>query len=385
MKIHQFTRVALLIAAIVGLSAGCGKDDPVMSMNGTGTAGVDAPEQQAGASGMTTAGQRAMEPGMAGRASTAGMSAAGRGMTTAGTMGSAGTMGTPAAGTGGAAGEMEMPTAGTGAAGMDPSPDAGTPDSGMTGMGSCCSDGDCLCHGDAPSALTSAEGPYATDSYTIPAGCVYYPTDAEPPFAAVAISDGFVGSGGCVLAQTGGWGPLYASHGIVAMIINTTGADQPPTRGRKLGTGIAAFKEENERSDSPLFGKLAGRYGTSGFSMGGGGTTYATQDDPSLLSSVAVMPWGPVSLGVTVPTLVICGVADTIAPCALHGAPLYGGLGDDVPKMRVDVTAGHSGQPTAGGGRAGEFGLAFQKVFLEGDERWRPLLVAADAAATNIE
>ena len=34
---------------------------------------------------------------------------------------------------------------------------------------------------------------------------------------------------------------------------------------------------ENTKNGSPLFGKLSGRYGTSGFSMGGGGTTYAAR------------------------------------------------------------------------------------------------------------
>jgi hypothetical protein len=254
-----------------------------------------------------------------------------------------------------------------------------------TGDGSCCSDGDCICREEPPSALTSDDGPYAVESYAHDAGCIYYPTDAEPPFSAVAISDGFGGSGGCGRTQTDGWGPLYASHGIVAMIINTTGGDQPNVRGTKLTAGVEAFKAENENSSSPLHQKLAGRYGTSGFSMGGGGTSYASADDSSLKSSVAVMPWGPVRMGVEVPTLVICGSSDGIASCASHGNGLYSGIGDSVPKMRVTVTSGHVGQPTADGGKSGEYGLAFQKVFLDGDERWRPLLVAAESDETNIQ
>jgi hypothetical protein len=251
--------------------------------------------------------------------------------------------------------------------------------------GTCCADGDCLCHGDPPSSLTSEDGPFNYDSYTVPEGCVYYPTDAEPPFAAVSISDGFVGTGGCGLAQTGLWGPLYASWGIVAMVINTGGGDQPPTRGQKLGGGIEAFKRENGSSSSPLYEKLSGRYGTSGFSMGGGGTTYASESDPSLLSSVAIMPWGPTRGSVTVPTLVICGASDGIASCGSHGTPFYGRMSDSVSKMRVTVSGGHNGQPTAGGGDSGEWGLAFTKVFLEGDERWRSLLVGGDATETNIQ
>jgi hypothetical protein len=53
--------------------------------------------------------------------------------------------------------------------------------------------------------------------------------------------------------------------------------------------------------------------------------------------------------------------------------------------MRVQITSGHAGQPSSGGGKSGEYGLAFQKVFLENDERWRPLLVAADSIEDNLQ
>jgi hypothetical protein len=237
-----------------------------------------------------------------------------------------------------------------------------------------------------PTALTSDLGQYKTDSYDLfGVGCVYYPTDADPPFAAVAIADGFGGSGGCGLTQTNDWGPLYASWGIVAMIVDTGAADQPIQRGAALSGGIAAFKMENMTSSSPLYQKLAGRYGTSGFSMGGGGTTYAAASDPTLLSNVAIMAWGPVS-GITVPSLFICGTADTLAGCGLGamGSGAYAGIADSVPKMIVTLNSIHYGQPDADGGKSGQYGLAFQKVFLEGDERWRPLLVAAPADDSTI-
>ena len=271
------------------------------------------------------------------------------------------------------------------APGVDSDDDATAMGGGSMANGACCSDGDCLCHGAEPSGLTSREGPYATDSYTIRgAGCVYYPTDAEPPFAAVTVSDGFLGSGGCGSFQTGRWGPLYASHGIVAMIVDTGSSDQPRARGQALIEGIAAFKAENENSSSPLFGKMSGRYGTSGFSMGGGGTTYAAAEDSTLRTNIAIMPWGPVSQAVTVPTLVICGSSDGTAPCRSHGTPFFNRLGD-IPKMRITVSSGHAGQPSSGGGASGEAGLAFQKVFLEGDERWRPLLAGVRADESNIQ
>jgi hypothetical protein len=169
------------------------------------------------------------------------------------------------------------------------------------------------------------------------------------------------------------------------MIVVTGSFDQPAQRATALLDGIAGFKAENQNSGSPLFGKLAGRYGTSGFSMGGGGTTIAASQDPSLLTSVAIMPWGPTGQGVTVPTLIICGSSDGTASCTTHGTPAYNEIPDSTPKMRVTVTSGHAGQPTAGGGASGEWGLAFQKVFLDGDERWRPVLLSGNSNDTTIQ
>ena len=372
---------------------GCGGDEPGTGVMPTqpGPAGMSALPGAAGMSS-TLAGRAAAGMGAAGRSTTP-MTAAGRGASGMGASGSGAagmTMATAGmtsmAGSGGAAG-MAMSMAGSGgAAGMAMAGAGGASGgSAMPGKGMCCKDGNCLCHGPDPMGLTSSKGPYNTKSYTVGAGCIFYPTDAEPPFAAVAVSDGFLGAGGCSSFQTGQWGPFYASHGIVAMIVNTGSSDQPNQRARALASGISAFKSENMKSGSPLMGKLAGRYGTSGFSMGGGGTTYAARDDKTLLSDVAIMPWGPVNSGVTVPTLVICGSSDGTAPCASHGTPAYNGISNDVPKMRIQISSGHAGQPSSGGGMSGKVGLAFQKVFLEGDERWRPLLVGAMSVATNIK
>jgi hypothetical protein len=252
------------------------------------------------------------------------------------------------------------------------------------GAGACCKDGDCLCHGEPPAAPTSAAGPFKTMSYDIAsAGCVHYPTDAEPPFAAVTISDGFGGSGGCGPSQTGQWGPLYASWGIVAMIIHTGSGDQPAQRGTKLTAAVAAFKMENMKSGSPLMGKLSGRYGTSGFSMGGGGTTFSAMKDPMLKSNVSIMAWAPATSGISVPSLFIFGSSDTLA--GTMGMSAYRSIADTTPKMAVTVNSGHAGQPTSGGGASGKAGLAFQKVYLEGDERWKPILAMIDATDSNIK
>jgi hypothetical protein len=354
-------KTAAVIAALL-MGAACGGDD-------------DGDDDSAGAG----------SGGSLPVAGSGGSAAAGSGGSAAGSGGSGGKgAAMSSGGTGGS-----TPQTGAGGSGGATAIDAGMMmgDAGMMmemGPGACCSDGDCLCHGDPPSAPTSDEGPFETESYDLAgAGCVYYPTNAEPPFAAVAVSDGYLGTGGCGRAQTGLWGPLYASWGIVTMVIDTSGQDQPADRGRKLGAGIEAFKAENTNMGSPLFGKLSGRYGTSGFSMGGGGTTIAAAADPTLKSNVAIMAYGPTRDGLEVPSLYIFGSSDGLANTM--GMATYNATDDTIPKMVVTVNSGHAGQPTAGGGKSGEAGLAFQKVFLEGDERWRPVLLMVDADPSTVK
>jgi hypothetical protein len=244
------------------------------------------------------------------------------------------------------------------------------------GAGKCCASGDCLCHGPDPMGLTTAKGPYQTMSAPIMTGTVYYPTgDAEPPFAAVVLCGGFLNTG----PEMESWAPLYASYGIVTVIVTTTGADLPDLRATKLLAAVDELEMMNKATSGPLAGKLAGRYGTSGYSMGGGGTTIASGSRATLKTSVGLAPWGGVGEGVKVPTLLLCGDADTVAPCAMAEG-VYGGIPEPTPKMLIQIAGGVThfnwfGPTDAGGGTSGKYALAFQKVFLEGDERWKPLLL----------
>ncbi|HET9933748.1 MAG TPA: hypothetical protein VFQ35_23755 [Polyangiaceae bacterium] len=256
---------------------------------------------------------------------------------------------------------------------------------GAAGKGSCCSDGDCLCHGPAPTALTSKNGPYGTASLRLQTGTLHYPTDAEPPLAGIAICPGFLNTG----PEMGPWGPFYASWGIAVIVTDTTGADLPNVRGDKLVAAIEELKAQNMAS-GPLAGKLAGRYGTSGYSMGGGGTTFASAKDPTYRTSIGLAAWGPDGTNVKVPTLFLCSDTDTVAGCG-YSQTAYDAMGS-TSKMLIKVpNATHFNwfDPTdAGQGMSGEYALAFQKVFLEGDQRWRPLLLAKPAqgsGATNIQ
>jgi pimeloyl-ACP methyl ester carboxylesterase len=303
-----------------------------------------------------------------------------------------GTDETPVSGTGGAA---PLGTGGapleTGTGGGWEAPDPGSSDPPQTGTetppaspgtGTCCPSGDCLCHGPGPTGLTSADGPFNTATFNGSTGTVHYPTNAEPPFAAVAVCGGFLNTG----PEMAAWGTFYASHGIVTIITSTLGSDFPEVRATKLLASIEELKGQNTNASSPLFGKLAGRYGTSGYSMGGGGTTIASRTDATLRTSVGLASWNPTGTNVTVPTLLLCGSSDTTAPCSMSQSA-YGAIPSSTPKMMVSIAGvGHLswfGPTSAGGGVSGETALAFQKVFLEGDERWRPYLLQSRGTVTK--
>lgn len=403
-QVHRVLGGLLLLTACGGLSEDDGGPGGERGVGGSGagaTGGFDPGLGKGGAGGFSGSGfggagtaGAGSGVGGAGRAGAGGGfggagQAGGGGAGVGGTSG-AGPAGAGGVGVGGAGGVGPADAGGSGGiggkggTGVTDGGGGGTTDSGG-GKGTCCPSGDCLCHGPAPTGLTSKAGPFKTATFTIAAGTVHYPTDAEPPFAGVSICPGFTNAG----PEMAPWGPFYASHGIVTVVTNTIGTDGPDIRATKLLAAITQLKAENTKSGGPLNGKLAGRYGTSGYSMGGGGTTLATITDSTLKTSIGLAAWGGNGAGVKVPTLLLCGSSDTVAPCSMSES-VYPAITANTPKMMVNIAgANHFNwfDPVdAGGGNSGETALAFQKVFLEGDERWRPfLLQTRGMKTTNIQ
>jgi pimeloyl-ACP methyl ester carboxylesterase len=269
----------------------------------------------------------------------------------------------------------------TGASPSDPEQQPSDDSIDSTLIGECCSDGNCLCHGPAPTAPTDRDGSFRTASLSVDTGTLFYPEDAEPPFAGLAICAGFLNTGREILD----WGQFFASHGIVTLVTTTNGADFPAVRASKLAASIEELKSMDAESGTPVSGRMSGRYGTSGYSMGGGGTTIATTNDKSLLSSVGLAPWEPTGRGVVTPTLLMCGSTDGTAPCSMaEGA--YREIPETTPKMVVELPrVGHLawlGGPT-GVDDGGALALAFNKLYLEGDERWRSILLGIGGNLTT--
>jgi hypothetical protein len=227
----------------------------------------------------------------------------------------------------------------------------------------CCRDGNCLTHGTPPADITPADGPFQYQSYPGATGTIYYPTDAAPPFAGFALCGGLNNTG----EEMQEWGPFYASWGIVIIITTTLDSDVNEERATKLLASIDELKSENNNPLSPLNGQMSHRYGTAGYSMGGGGTTIASTNDPTFKSSMGLAPFLPLG-GMSVPTLFLEGALDPVA----GAAPVQTAPGTPSLQVVFDLYSHFNWYgPTP---EDANYALAWQKCFLEGDEAWRPYL-----------
>jgi dienelactone hydrolase len=268
--------------------------------------------------------------------------------------------------------------------------------------GSCCSGGDCVCRGGAPTSNTpNGKGPYSTSAYAwnyslgraFGGATVYYPTNAAPPLSGVVMCPGYT----ALQSSIADWGPFFASHGIVLVTIDTiTILDDVNDRANALWDALNVLKAENTRAGSPLRGKLSReRYGLAGWSMGGGGTWIVTRDHPELKSAVTLAGHnltaggGLVSLGSTVPTLMLNGALDTSILGGLgQSEASYAAIDDSTPKLLYSMALDDHfswGTPTTNGNAAGRYVLAWEKVFLEGDTRYRSFLLERGPLAAEWE
>ncbi|HEX5660925.1 MAG TPA: hypothetical protein VFX59_27220 [Polyangiales bacterium] len=232
-------------------------------------------------------------------------------------------------------------------------------------------------------ASASTKGPYAVRTYTAgyrdsPAyadSTIHYPVDGMSPYPGLAFVPGFVSPQSSIQS----WGPFLASHGIVTITIGTnTGTDQPNMRAEALLDALETLRSEHARIGSPLQGKLdTSRFAVAGWSMGGGGALLAGVSRPGLKAVLALCPWNPAYdySALEVPTLLFAATADVLA--GGQQVPFYESLSEGTPKLLWEVNgADHFlfNDPSAQEGAVGRYGLSFLKVFLVGDERYRPFL-----------
>ena len=120
-------------------------------------------------------------------------------------------------------------------------------------------------------------------------GVVYYPINGNPPYKSIVLTPGWGGNS----ASISNWAEFYASHGFIAMRVgpNDEINDSHQQRGEGLLDGIESIKEENTRTDSPLYGMIdENSFSVSGYSMGGGASHNAAMMDNSLKAVISLNP-----------------------------------------------------------------------------------------------
>lgn len=215
---------------------------------------------------------------------------------------------------------------------------------------------------------------------------IYYPVDALAPLASVVIVPGFLANPSSVE----NWGPFYASHGILAMIIGTNSpTDNPEDRANGLLDALETLRQENNRDNSPLNGQIDSlRFAVSGWSMGGGGAQRAAVLDSNRIKAVvALCPWLPApALNHPVPVLIFGGQLDVVAPPGSHANPHYAATPASTDKLKFIVDdGGHqvANDPEGGDGDVGKMALSWLRYYLLDDPCYCPLLLEEPGSASD--
>lgn len=159
-------------------------------------------------------------------------------------------------------------------------------------------------------------------------------------------------AGYLVVAPTSG-GELFPDHARFA---------------RDLSVTIDWLTEQNALAGGWLEGAVdLGRIAASGHSMGGGASILATAADPRIRSvaNLAAAETRPSAIeaaaAITVPSLLISGSADTIAPTDAHQRPIFEAITDAPAQLRIITGGSHCGfidDPSGSGLRGALTGLA---------------------------
>jgi len=233
--------------------------------------------------------------------------------------------------------------------------------------------------GPAPttSILDASRGPFATAQTSVSSvvsgfggGIIYYPTStSEGTFGGIAISPGYTAAWSSI-----SWlGPRLASHGFVVIGIETNSRfDQPASRGQQLLAALDYLVNSSSvrtRVDST-------RLAVAGHSMGGGGTLEAASDRPSLQAAIPLAPWNTDKswTELRVPTLIIGGESDTVAPVSSHSIPFYNSIPASAEKAYLELNNASHFFPQSVNTPTGRQLVAWLKRFVDNDTRYEQFL-----------
>jgi pimeloyl-ACP methyl ester carboxylesterase len=225
--------------------------------------------------------------------------------------------------------------------------------------------------------LDASRGPFATAQTSVSSavagfggGIIYYPTStSEGTFGGIAISPGYTAAWSSI-----SWlGPRLASHGFVVIGIETNSRfDQPASR----GTQLLAALDYLVNSSSVRTRVDRNRLAVAGHSMGGGGTLEAASDRPSLQAAIPLAPWNTDKSWseLRVPTLIIGGESDSVAPVSSHSIPFYNSIPASAEKAYLELNNASHFFPQSVNTPTGRQMVAWLKRFVDDDTRYDQFL-----------
>lgn len=226
-------------------------------------------------------------------------------------------------------------------------------------------------------SLAASSGPFTITQQSISSfvrgfggGVIYYPTStSQGTYGAVAISPGYTARWSSL-----SWlGPRLASHGFVVIGIETNSIyDQPNSRGEQL---LAAL--DWAVSSSPAASRIdRNRLAVAGHSMGGGGTLYAANTRPSLQAAIPLAPWHTQKSwgSLRVPTMIIGGESDSIAPVATHSELFYQSMSSTPEKAYLELNNASHFFPQSPNDAQASMMISWLKAFVDNDTRYLQFL-----------
>lgn len=242
-------------------------------------------------------------------------------------------------------------------------------------------------------AALAGDGEFTVLSYTdfpdVPQfadATIYYPVGTPGPIGGVAIAPGFTER----QSHIEWWGPRLASHGYAVLVLDTNDPrERPEARAEALLAAVGLLRSEGARRGSRLFGRIAAeRMAVMGHSMGGGGALrVAAEQGGELRAAIPFTPWEPAAHlnRLSVPTLIIAGEEDGIAEVGEHAWRHFTAIPGSTPKVYMELEGGdHFIADTKRGddlATVGRYALAWLKLHLDGEERYRAFLFGERPAA----
>ncbi|MGA6167670.1 alpha/beta hydrolase family protein [Amycolatopsis magusensis] len=246
--------------------------------------------------------------------------------------------------------------------------------------------------GPAPtnSSIEATTGPFATSESSVSSlvtgfggGTVYYPTStSQGTYGALAISPGFTATQSSI-----SWmGRRLASQGFVVITIDTnTIYDQPASRGDQL---LAALDYLTQDSPTTVRSKIdPTRLAVAGHSMGGGGSLEASVKRPSLQAAIPLAPWNSDKSWNTdqVPTFIVGGESDSVAPVSSHAEPFYTSLSSAPDKAYLELNNASHFFPNTPNTTQAKYMISWLKRFVDNDTRYEQFLCPGPSKSTLVE